>query len=1105
MMPLRLFSFFLLLLLFSHCASATIHHQLKVVIDPKQSYISVVDTLNFADDITNNNDSVEFLLHRDLILEQHDAIKKLTQQNITSHLNLYRLVEIPDSKRITLRYAGAINHALQQPSFDGARSFSSTEGIINENGVFLDGGSAWYPTIANSLVSFELEISMPSPWLTVSAGKRTVLESADGATRVNWSETSPQDDIYLVAAPFKLYTQQAGNVEMQVYLREDDASLAQQYLDVGAQYLTMYEKFIGKYPYQKFAVIENFWETGFGMPSFTLLGSRVMRFPFILHSSYPHEILHNWWGNSVFVDYANGNWAEGLTAYLADHLIAEQRGNAVNYRRNSLQKYSDYVDAGRDFPLNQFRSRHDSASEAIGYGKSLMLFHMLRIKLGDEIFSQGLRQLYKKYRFKKASFTDLAKVFSEVAKKDLSAFFSQWLDRSGAPSLRLRKVEHIQSKNTGNKLLIEIEQTQSDAPYNLTVPIIAQFSDGDSTKFFLALNKRRNSITIDAPTTPISVMVDPEFDVFRRLDTREIPSALSQGFGASKALAVLPAAANDKTIDAYRQLISSWQQGQRTQWTFILDTELEQLPDDKAIWLLGWNNRFQHVVSDQITVHKGVIDNDELVIGNNSYSRDTHSLVVTSRHPNNPAQTILWLASDNLAALPGMARKLPHYGKYSYLAFTGDEPANVGKGQWPVLDSPLLKILSDNTVIPLKIAPRPALAELAPVFSEQRMMADIHHLAGKKLAGRGLGSDELDEAANYIAKVFQQAGLQTHDDDYFQQWRADVTKLGTDIVLKNVIGILPGTNPLYTGQSIVVSAHYDHLGRGWPDVREGNEGKIHPGADDNASGVAVMLELARILGKKWQPERTVVFVAFTGEEAGLLGSDYYVANNTHYPAKQAMAILNLDAVGRLGDNAISIFGADSASEWVHIFRGVGFVTGIKTNINKRPFGASDHVNFHEIGIPGVQFFSGIHLDYHRPSDTIDKINGAGLVKVASVVRETLEYLAKRSVPLTAQLGQVSLPDGSQITQQGRKISIGTVPDFDYIGMGVRLSDVVADSPAARAGLVAGDILQAINDETIDDLRDYANILRKTDVGDILIIEYLRDGITVKAHVTAKKR
>ena len=128
----------------------------------------------------------------------------------------------------------------------------------------------------------------------------------------------------------------------------------------------MYRGLIGPYPYGKFALVENFWETGYGMPSFTLLGPQIIRFPFILSSSYPHEILHNWWGNSVFVDYETGNWCEGLTAYMADHLIQEQRGKGDEYRRDTLQKYRDYVRDGRDFPLTEFRSRHSAATEAVG-------------------------------------------------------------------------------------------------------------------------------------------------------------------------------------------------------------------------------------------------------------------------------------------------------------------------------------------------------------------------------------------------------------------------------------------------------------------------------------------------------------------------------------------------------------------------------------------------------------------------------------------------------------------------------------------------------------------------------------------------------------------
>src|SRR5919201_253633 len=161
-----------------------------------------------------------------------------------------------------------------------------------------------------------------------------------------------------------------------VFLRTPDATLARKYLDATAQYLALYNALLGPYPYAKFALVENSWESGYGMPSFTLLGSKVLRLPFIVSSSYPHEILHNWWGNGVFVDARQGNWAEGLTAYLADYLIQEQRGSATSYRRATLQKYTDYVATHSDMPLTAFRVRHNAASAAIGYGKALMVFHM---------------------------------------------------------------------------------------------------------------------------------------------------------------------------------------------------------------------------------------------------------------------------------------------------------------------------------------------------------------------------------------------------------------------------------------------------------------------------------------------------------------------------------------------------------------------------------------------------------------------------------------------------------------------------------------------------------------------------------------------------------
>jgi Iap family predicted aminopeptidase len=321
--------------------------------------------------------------------------------------------------------------------------------------------------------------------------------------------------------------------------------------------------------------------------------------------------------------------------------------------------------------------------------------------------------------------------------------------------------------------------------------------------------------------------------------------------------------------------------------------------------------------------------------------------------------------------------------------------------------------------------------------------------------------------------------------------------------LRNVVGVIPGKNPEFEGQSVVIGAHYDHLGLGWPDAREGNKGKIHYGADDNASGVAVLLELARVLGKNLKPERTVVFVAFTGEEAGKRGSRYYLGKQKQYPAEKCIGMLNLDTVGRLGDGKLLVLGAGSASEWAHIFRGAGFVTGVEVGMVSEDLDSSDQKSFQEVGIPAVQLFSGPNLDYHRPTDTADKIDAAGLLKVASVSREVIEYLANRKEPMNTTLK----PDkkSESTSQRGRKVSLGIIPDFAYSGDGCRISGLVPGTPAESSGLREGDVVVRMDSREVHNLKDLSNILKSLNPGDRIPITFLRGEkkMTVEAEVVER--
>ncbi len=319
--------------------------------------------------------------------------------------------------------------------------------------------------------------------------------------------------------------------------------------------------------------------------------------------------------------------------------------------------------------------------------------------------------------------------------------------------------------------------------------------------------------------------------------------------------------------------------------------------------------------------------------------------------------------------------------------------------------------------------------------------------------------------------------------------------------------MIPGSQPEWRGQSVVVGAHYDHLGRGWPDAYQGEVGKIHPGADDNASGVAVLIELARRLASGWQPQRTVIFVAFSGEEAGRMGSKHYITAAKPWPVQKSIGMINFDTVGRLGSKPLQILGTGSAHEWPHIFRGAGWVTGVSIQTIADDWGASDQRSFIEAGVPSVQLFSGAHPDIHRPTDTADKIDTAGLVRVATVAREAIVYLADRPEPLTSQLSAASgtTPGASPPAVASRRVRLGTIPDFAHTGPGYRIGDIVPDSPAAAAGLQPGDVITQVDTTSIDNARTFARVLRALQPGSTIRITYTRraQARTIQVSLTAR--
>ena len=330
--------------------------------------------------------------------------------------------------------------------------------------------------------------------------------------------------------------------------------------------------------------------------------------------------------------------------------------------------------------------------------------------------------------------------------------------------------------------------------------------------------------------------------------------------------------------------------------------------------------------------------------------------------------------------------------------------------------------------------------------------------------------------------------------------------LTTDIVRSevpayNVIGMLEGSDPLLKKAVIIIGAHYDHLGRGGEGSLAPSSGEIHHGADDNASGTAGVLELARLFTTQTpKPKRTIVFMAFGGEEEGLLGSNYYV-NHPLLPLANTVAMINMDMIGRMKDRRLVIGGVGTAKEWRDIVT-ADTEKSFQLTLNEDGFGPSDHSSFYAKQIPVLFFWTGTHNDYHKPSDTFEKINyddEALILKMVARFVNQIDAADKRLTYTTAK------SDAAPRTG-GFRVYLGTIPNYADSNDGLLIDGVRDDSPAAKAGLKAGDRIVKIDTREIKNVYDYTAALGEMKAGDEYVVEVVRgtERLTLKLKPESRK-
>ena len=668
-------------------SDTSLSHDLSVVIHPDSGEITVEDEIR----IGRNTPVFEFVLNSGLSIATEAGIIEALDTSDDGLRIAYRVTLKTPGKVLKLQYRG-------RPRFSARRSLGGMpQGVVSAQGVYLDSASAWYPLFDRDFDALSMSVKLPDGWQSVSIGKR-----AERQDKVIWTTTRPHDDLYLIAGPFSRHARQHAGIDLSVWLLDDDPALAAHYLDLMAEYIDHYSRLIGDYPYAKFAVVENRWQTGFGMPSFTLLGSRVIRLPFIPYTSLPHEILHNWWGNGVWIDYEKGNWSEGLTAYLADHWMKERRGKGSQYRLQALQRYSNFAAEKHDMPLLAFVSRHSDASQSIGYSKSLMLFHMLRQAQGDVEFRAGLQRLWQRHRYSRIGFRQAVETIAG-ADGELAARFQTWLEREGAPRLNLDDVNISQTQN-GYLVQLALSQDQ-DPPFVFDLPVAITLEGEDSARSIrLRVDKLQNRFDLDFAQRPLRIDIDPEYDVLRYLDPSEQPPALNRLFGGDSWL-VLPTTAPQPMQDAWEDLARQWKKrypGLRT----ITDIKARGLDPQANRILLGWDNRLLSATVEAFELEDQALEPGRAIVGGRPYPAEAASVVLVSNDPQGVSTG--FIGADNPQAIQTLASKLTHYGSYGRLVFDAETGRNLVKDSLGSRHSRLSRQLVEVPA-PLRLKPRAAL------------------------------------------------------------------------------------------------------------------------------------------------------------------------------------------------------------------------------------------------------------------------------------------------------------------------------------------------------------------------------------------------------------
>lgn len=650
----------------STAAAAPPHLELAITLNPAKRDLDAQAEIS-----TDATGAYGFFLAQGLEVQSAEADSRLVNV-VKTGLGRNRRFEIalPDSPRplkLRLRYGGTLVGL--DPTLSHRDTLATLPPMASNDGSFLPAGSGWYPE-PGALFTWRMTVRTPQHQVAVAPGTPQKGEVRGGGRTAVFAFGQPAEGIDLMVGPYTVTERSAqtaaGRVQLRTYFHPELSSLAPGYLDAAMRYIERYSEQIAPYPYSHFSIVSSPLPTGFGMPSLTYLGREVLKLPFIKDTSLGHEVLHNWWGNGVYVDVARGNWSEGLTTFMADYAYKEDDGlePARSMRHGWLRDYAA-VPAADEQPLSAFRARYHTASSVIGYGKSAMLFYALRERLGAEKFRAALGDFWERHRFAAASFDDLAAAFERASGESLSTFFGQWLDQTGAPEIGVSEARNIGTPDSPI-LALTLSQDFPDPSHRVPVRV---FHGAGREDFMVELSG--SSVTTEHATRApaVALAVDPDFTVWRRLRPEESPPILRDVVAARDLeVHVLDAGLKQAALDSARALAEG---------------EVRVVPpearDARAYLLVAGPAR----LVDGFLGKRGLTRPTEMKPG------DAQVWVVVDRVQRLMIVSLPVRIDDAKATLTMLGRRLPHLSRYSWLTFEKDKTAD--RGNWPA-ESPRIPV-----------------------------------------------------------------------------------------------------------------------------------------------------------------------------------------------------------------------------------------------------------------------------------------------------------------------------------------------------------------------------------------------------------------------------